>query len=173
MEQNNPVQKTLEEKLDKLYERVLGIAIFGLFISFFIQLSASNHEELYLSVYILTIGLISFLLYKGKYRKSSIHILIISCSLSYIYMITVQDSDYRSFPLIFANAFLFIFIYLRNKYVFIFYLFFFITLDVILIYFVSGSNINGLHGQILAEIIIIIVFNIIFFLMSFYYFSNL
>ncbi len=159
--------------IDRLFKRiVIGCLIFGVVISIF-QFAVGNSKELFSSVAFLLISILTFFIEKTKFKFLAYHILVIGIALLNVYMVIVLGSRYEAILLLFPSALIFCFIFMERITVIGIYMVFFCFIQFLIIYYNSGSDVNGISSQMIAEYISVVAFNVIFFFMCYFYLVNL
>jgi len=160
-------------ELNTLFKSVLWVCTFGSLLSFLPHLAKPVLSEICMSAGALLLCVVVLFFLFAKRENIAHHLMILGVCSLYLYMIVIKGKSYIVIMMFFPTAIVYTFAFFNSFKTKALYLTFFILCQVIMVYYMSGDNINGLSLQSISEIINLLVFNFLCFLLCHFFVKNL
>lgn len=156
-----------------LFSYIIGSAFCTSLIVLLIQLYSGNHDILIPTLLSTVVFLIVYFLHSQGYKSISYWLFLGGMNFLNIYMVAVGGSNFQAVYCFYLAGLGFTFIYFKQVNVLITFMVLSLLSQIVILYYNSDANLNGITADLIADGICLIAVNILIFLMCYFILINL
>lgn len=160
-------------KSNELFMYLFAVGMIGCIVIMLIEVY-TGYIDMFLTTSLWAVLFVTaFVLYRRGYKGMSYHGLMVSVNLLNLYMVVIGGYNFQAIYSIYVGALVFTFIYFKKISTLWIYLIVSVLTQLVILYYNSDANINGIDQGLVIDGICVLSVNIAVFLMCYFYLTNL